>query len=168
MHSLFGRKKDKSNGLGLSTPASSKNTLPLPPLHEFGAGRRAASLPSTPAFSPTLQRNDSEQGELILTYGYYPIECTRELSCIQVEQIVKLCGSEIRLRGLGEPLLFSSCAIDISSDAIVSLIRTYLHDQAAWHRDIVCSRSNFSKHLAKVGCSNSLIRMTCVASLSGL
>ena len=34
-----------------------------------------------------------------LAYGYWPIETQRELSLVQIEEIVRLCGQEIKARG---------------------------------------------------------------------
>lgn len=43
-----------------------------------------------------------------LCYGHWPVETQRELSLGQIEEVVRLCGHEIKARGLESPMLFSS------------------------------------------------------------
>lgn len=71
-----------------------------------------------------------------LCYGYWPIETQRQLSLAEIEEVVRLCGQEIRLRGIEAPMLFSTQALDISLENITSLIRSYVSDRSAWKRDL--------------------------------
>lgn len=87
---------------------------------------------------PALSSSRSPNARLQLCYGYWPIETQRELNLVQVEEVVRLCGAEIRSRGIEEPLLFSTKALDINSEHVCNLIRTYLdvRERETWRRDL--------------------------------
>lgn len=94
---------------------------------------RRMSTGSTPSIDGLLRDTDAE---LQLCYGYWPIETQRELTLAEIEEVVRLCGQEIKTRGIEAPMLFSTRALDISLENITSLIRTYVSDRAAWKRDL--------------------------------
>ncbi|GAA93967.1 uncharacterized protein L969DRAFT_98315 [Mixia osmundae IAM 14324] len=73
----------------------------------------------------------SDPGELI--YGYWGIETARDMSIERVHSIVAQCASEIRSRGLDSPLLFSTTAIDITTEGVHALI-TACHQQMSAFR----------------------------------
>lgn len=77
--------------------------------------------------------------------------CTEvELDLQAVEEVVRLCGEQIKARGastsqsalvtrqldaatgLDQPLLFSSRALDLSGDGTAALIRSFFADRRGW------------------------------------
>lgn len=107
--------------------------------------------------------DDDVPTELRLLYGYTPIETTLELSISRVAEIVARSAHELGTRGalacptrplclrarppeltvlcvagLDTPLILSSMSLDLSLEGTVSLIRSYLVDQATWAYGASC------------------------------
>lgn len=55
-----------------------------------------------------------------LCYGYWPIETQVELNLVQIEEIVRLAGQEIRTRGLLKQLLMIDLCDNITYASLVS------------------------------------------------
>jgi hypothetical protein len=55
---------------------------------------------------------------------------------VEIEEVVRMCGQEIKTRGIEAPMLFSTQALDISLENITSLIRSYVSDRNTWRRDL--------------------------------
>lgn len=121
-HTVNGATKQSLPPLPRDT--SSKSDLHLKPLPNLKIANRRMSTGSIPSIEVMLSNNQiAETAELqvrrlcsvtsgvetadvdLLThssqlcYGYWPIETQLELNLIQIEEIVRLCGQEIRTRG---------------------------------------------------------------------
>jgi len=106
MQSLFGKKK---SFLAASTPPSpgsaavngrTKDRRLPSPLVERDENRRHASAP-TPSRTPSALSVSSPalEEELAIAYGYWGIHFDRDLSAVQAQNIIELCGSQIKSRG---------------------------------------------------------------------
>ncbi|CAD6899837.1 unnamed protein product [Tilletia controversa] len=65
-------------------------------------------------------------------YGYTPVPegvSEFQLELHGVEQVVLICGREIKARGIDVPLIFSSMALDLSSTNVKSLIANLLNPE---------------------------------------
>ena len=119
-----------------TTATSYSNGSYLKPLPAVGSKiTRRMSTGSVPSIDGLL-KDTAGDAEMQLCYGYWPIETQRELSLAEIEEVVRLCGQEIRTRGIEAPMLFSTQALDISLENITSLIRAYVLDRNAWKRDL--------------------------------
>lgn len=58
-------------------------------------------------------------------YGYTTEACQDHLSAVRVLALLEACAQQIRSRGLDNPLIFSSMALDLSPSNVASLIRNY-------------------------------------------
>jgi len=59
-------------------------------------------------------------------YGYTPEGWHIHLEATRVSALLEACGEQIRSRGLDNPLIFSSMALDLSPISVVSLIKSFL------------------------------------------
>ncbi|KAE8222064.1 hypothetical protein CF326_g8444, partial [Tilletia indica] len=123
---------------GAAAHGSSDHLL-LPPSSNHSAlgMSHAASASSATKLNHPLAAVHAEPSHSI-QYGYTHLPegvLDFQLDLHGVEQIVQLCGSEIKYRGFDLPLIFSSMALDLSASKVESLIAKLLtpefyHSQA--------------------------------------
>ncbi|PWZ01694.1 hypothetical protein BCV70DRAFT_199130 [Testicularia cyperi] len=66
-----------------------------------------------------------DSGRPSYAYGYTNEGWNIQLEAVRVLAILEACGKQIRKRGLDNPLIFSSMALDLSPTNVASLIRSY-------------------------------------------
>lgn len=123
-----------------------------PILNPTPAFTLASSTLSTSSSAHQLsQPSSSDQAaqELQLLYGYTGLFTQIELDILTTSQLIKLISNQLKSRPLDSPLLFSSHALDLSSDSTHSLIRSFINrHHSHFLRDIqISSPHNLSAFL---------------------
>ncbi|PWN52929.1 hypothetical protein IE53DRAFT_234828 [Violaceomyces palustris] len=109
-NSFHGRKQQKAANLTNGPPSS-----------------RFFSLPSTSTISrATMASNEAPSRPPSYVYGYTTEAWETQLDTKRVTDILEVCSEQIRNRGLDQPMIFSSMALDLSPHNMASLIRSYL------------------------------------------
>ncbi|KNZ61524.1 uncharacterized protein VP01_1389g5 [Puccinia sorghi] len=131
MHSFFNRSKNLKNKLTSSSSLSSPDSLPQ------SLGELGRIAPSTPLFSNNSSTDNPSDAELQLMYGYIGLHTEIELDLPTTARAVNLVAQELKARALETPLLFSTHALDISTEGTHSLIRRFVHNQHEFPQDLV-------------------------------
>ncbi|KAE8246273.1 hypothetical protein A4X13_0g5864 [Tilletia indica] len=136
--SAMPRHSGAPSSAGAAAHASSHHLL-LPPSSNHSAlgMSHAGSAASATKLHHLLAAEHAEPSHSI-QYGYTPMpEGVPEfqLELHGVEQVVQLCGNEIKARGIDVPLIFSSMALDLNASNVKSLLANLLtpefyHSQA--------------------------------------
>ncbi|KAA1126462.1 hypothetical protein PGTUg99_017594 [Puccinia graminis f. sp. tritici] len=141
MHSFF-KSRSSKNKLSPNPPPTDRipaSQTTKVALDELG---RLAQPPQSPGDQSNpdqrsysqLTHSDSQpfnqlDAELQLIYGYIGIHTEIELDLPTAARAVNLVAQELKSRALETPLLFSTHALDISTEGTHSLIRGFVHDQ---------------------------------------
>ncbi|KAH9456022.1 hypothetical protein Pst134EB_012243 [Puccinia striiformis f. sp. tritici] len=85
---------------------------------------------------PTSQTFNHSDAELQLIYGYIGLHTEIELDLPTAARAVNLVAQELKSRALETPLLFSTHALDISTEGTHNLIRRFVHNQHDFTHDL--------------------------------
>lgn len=132
-----GKRKEHKQG-GLSTSTSDPDVR----FDEFGRPTNQSTGQAhhaPPAFVLQRPSHDSSrsagrsspprqwtEGDMQLVYGYTGLFTERELDITETEKVVTVVADQIRSLGLEAPLLFSTKALDISTEGTHALIRNFV------------------------------------------
>jgi hypothetical protein len=126
MHSFFNKSRNLRNKLS-PNHLSSDSTPPPAALDEL-----ARPVNSSQLFSNNPPHDNHSDSELQLIYGYIGLYTEVEIDLLTTARAVNLVAQELKSRALETPLLFSTHALDISTEGTHSLIRRFVHDQNAF------------------------------------
>ncbi|PLW23908.1 hypothetical protein PCASD_13481 [Puccinia coronata f. sp. avenae] len=131
MHSFFNKSRNLRNKLS-PNHLSSDSTPPPAALDEL-----ARPVNSSQLFSNNPPHDNHSDSELQLIYGYIGLYTEVEIDLLTTARAVNLVAQELKSRALETPLLFSTHALDISTEGTHSLIRRFVHDQNAFAHDLI-------------------------------
>ncbi|SPO32115.1 uncharacterized protein UTRI_02672 [Ustilago trichophora] len=105
---------------------------PSPTLHSFSSkshlGRQQSS--SSSVYDASSASNPAAAPKSTYAYGYTIEGWHVQLEAARVSALLEACGEQIRNRGLDNPLIFSSMALDLSPANVASLIKLFTTSSA--------------------------------------
>ncbi|OAV98963.1 hypothetical protein PTTG_02473 [Puccinia triticina 1-1 BBBD Race 1] len=141
MHSFF-KSRSLKNKLSPNPPPADRIPATHPAPDELGRPSAPPLFTSQSASSSDqLSRSGSQtfpqpDAELQLIYGYIGLFTEIELDLPTAARAANLVAQELKARALETPLLFSTHALDISTESTHSLIRGFVNNQRDFNHDL--------------------------------